>query len=103
MQLVFDWATLGCAAIRVRRQAALDHYGRLAVELEPQEASFRARCDPHVQAILAGKRLLLFKQMLEDTGHPDTRLPEDMLEGFPLVGDMADSGAFPLEAGLASP
>ena len=96
LQLIFDWATLGCEAIRSRRRAALDHYGRLAAELEPQEAALRARGDPHVQAILAGKRLLLFKRMLEDTGHPDGRLPEDMLEGFPLVGDLADSGAFPL-------
>ena len=44
--------------------------------------------------MLKSKRLLLFKEMLEEAGVRDESLFEEMRSGFRLVGDLAPSGQF---------
>ena len=43
---------------------------------------------------LSSKRLLLYKRILGEIGHADTRLFEDICNGFGLVGSLPESGLF---------
>eukprot|EP00969_Alexandrium_andersonii_P107172 4726887-Alexandrium_andersonii.AAC.1 len=49
---------------------------------------------PLIRAVTKGKRILLFKEMLADFGHPDVSLWQCMASGFPLLGPMPETGVF---------
>ena len=66
-----------------------------AVALESQEQALHASLPSHVRHILKGKRLLLWKEMIQAYGLPDSDLIEDMMRGFNLSGWMPASGSFP--------
>ena len=42
-----------------------------------------------------GKRLLVFQEMLNEAGHPDKHLVEDIRKGFRLSGWLQKSNVFP--------
>ena len=65
-----------------------------AKELEVDERNLREQLDEHVRHVLQGKRLLLFKEILEDLEFPDKHLFEDIVSGFRLSGWMRDSQLF---------
>ena len=48
--------------------------------------------EPHVQSILKGKKLLLFKELLQSINFPDTSVADDIASGLPLSGWMSTSG-----------
>ncbi len=50
--------------------------------------------EPHSEAVLEGKRLLLFGEMLSDISYPDVHLMKDMCAGFKVAGWLRDSGCF---------
>ena len=50
--------------------------------------------DELAKPVLRSKRLLLFKEMLNDAGVTDATLVDEMCDGFRLVGDLAPSGQF---------
>ena len=68
---------------------------RLAVELSSDEARLHEGLRPDLEPVLQGKRLLLFKAMMEDAGVADPYLFQHMVDGFPLVGHLEPSGQFP--------
>eukprot|EP00435_Cladocopium_sp_Y103_P059062 s2761_g21.t1 len=51
--------------------------------------------DASVQKVMSSKRLLLFKEMLDDAGVKDALLFDELCNGFRLVGDLLPSGQFP--------
>jgi hypothetical protein len=55
-----------------------------AKELEVDERNLREQLDEHVRHVLQGKRLLLFKEILEDLEFPDKHLFEDSV-GVPTL------------------
>ena len=57
--------------IGAKRTEAMRFWVLRAKELEPAEARYRAGMATHCQKILASKRLILFKEMLEAAGHSD--------------------------------
>jgi hypothetical protein len=64
-----------------------------AKELEPEEEKLHAELEPFVASILRGKRLLLFKHLLELSGYPDCELLfKDIKDGFDVVGCTSTSG-----------
>ncbi|CAJ1459680.1 unnamed protein product, partial [Effrenium voratum] len=77
------------------RLGQLRKYLRLAVELSSDEARLHEGLRPDLVPVLQGKRLLLFKAMMEDAGVADPYLFQHMVDGFPLVGHMEPSGQFP--------
>ncbi|CAJ1329922.1 unnamed protein product [Effrenium voratum] len=77
------------------RLGQLRKYLRLAVELSSDEARLHEGLHPDLVPVLQGKRLLLFKAMMEDAGVADPYLFQHMVDGFPLVGHMEPSGQFP--------
>ena len=78
-------AVEGPAAVASRRAAALRHYTVRAAELRIQEK---------IEAVMKSKRLLLFKEMLQDASIEDPSLFDEMCNGFKLVGNLESSGQF---------
>ena len=64
-------------------------------ELTADEQSLHQSLEPHLQHVLQGKRLLLFKEMLQELQYPDTELVDTICSGFPLTGWLPKSNVFP--------
>ena len=58
-----------------------------AKELEPEEKKFKASLPEHVAAILAPKRLLLWKELLAHYQYPDQQVFQEVTEGIRLTGN----------------
>ena len=65
-----------------------------AKEIEKDERNLRLELGEHIRHVLQGKRLLIFKEMLEDLQFPDRNLFKDIITGFRLSGWMRDSQVF---------
>ena len=89
-------ANLGLASNKLlaKRNAFLRHWVDRAKSLAPDEERLHASMPPHIQDVLKGKRLLVYKEMLHAVGFPDERLFHDIIRGFKLTGWMRDSGCF---------
>ena len=83
------------AAVAKFRSDKIKHYMDRAKALRADERALHMSLDEHVQPVLEQKRLLLFKEMLEDACVGDSTLFDDMCSGFRLVGDLSPSGQFP--------
>ena len=68
---------------------------KMCVALKAEEIAIKEKMDSHVQQVLAGKRIAVFKKLLLDIEHPDSKIADEMAEGFPLCGWLPSSGAFP--------
>ena len=73
MLAICEWPQSQVLSFRARN---LKWYTNLALELKSDELALRRQMNPQVQAVLNGKRLLLFKRVCEDA----------------MVGDLAFSG-----------
>ena len=58
------------AALTHERSTALAKWRTIAAAIEEQEKQLHDTMDPQLRPVLEGKRILLFKQMLEDSGFP---------------------------------
>jgi hypothetical protein len=76
------------------RRQVLAKWTERASHLQAREAQLHASMDPEVAAVLEGKRLLLFKEMLDEVGFQDPSLVTEMAQGFRLVGLLPCSGEF---------
>ena len=84
----------GPAKVAQFRADKLRHYLRRAKELQCDERRLHDSLDRHIQPVLKAKRLLLFKEMIDDAGLKDQTLVDEMCSGFTLVGDLGCSGQF---------
>ena len=66
-----------------------------ASQLQGAELEHKRSMPEHMRVLLQQKRLLLFKEMLEEVGYPDTELIPDISRGFRLMGWQKKSGVFP--------
>ena len=60
-----------------------------------QERRLHENLEGHLKEVLAGKRLLLFKEILEELNYPDKTLVDEICAGFTLSGWQARSNVFP--------
>ena len=77
-----------------RRPDFLKKWTARTAELEKDEKALHQKLDPHCSAVLEGKRLLVFGEMLKQIGYPDTHLISDICQGFRITGWVRDSGCF---------
>ena len=77
------------------RAAFLMRWTTRCKELEEDERKLHESLEPHLQKVLRGKRLLVFQEMLNDLGYPDSTLVQDICKGFQLTGWLPKSGVFP--------
>ena len=88
---ILSLGKLGVMKVRLER---LIHYKRLAESLEVSENELKSAMRPDVRKIMGTKRLLLFKQMLEDANVGDENLFSELTNGFRLTGQKEASGQF---------
>ena len=77
------------------RATFLKHWTKRCRELEEQEQAFHQSMEPHMREVLAGKRLLLLKEMLLELDYPDKTLVDEIGRGFQLSGWLPKSNVFP--------
>ena len=87
-----DWSHSEVASFRAKK---LKYYIGMVESLASEEKVFRGTMDGQVNEVLAGKRLLVFKQMCADANVGDETLFEELTNGFRLTGRMHESGKFP--------
>ena len=90
---LFDLLTKGSSFIAHCRLNFARKLASLAKELSGEEARFQASLPDHVQRVLKGKRILLFKHLLKELHCPDKELVDLML-GADLVGVASKSPFF---------
>ena len=83
------------AEVKAFRAKQLRRFVERAEFLKTEEEALKADLDGDVRAVLAPKRLLLFKEMTDEAGVGDKGLFEELTQGFSLTGDMPESGQFP--------
>ena len=88
---ILSLGKLGVMKVRLER---LIHYKRLAESLEAGENELKSAMRPDLRKIMGAKRLLLFKQMLEDANVGDEHLFSELTHGFRLTGQLEASGQF---------
>ena len=69
-------------------------YLKRAAALKHDEANLHAKLPVHLQRILRGKKLLLFKEMLSDLNYADVVVVDDIISGFSLTGWARSTGVF---------
>lgn len=85
---------LGKLEVMKHRLGQIKKYRDLAASLEAEERCLQSSLNPDVGRIMASKRLLLFKQMMEDAGIVDDNLFSELCHGFRLTGQLEASGLF---------
>ena len=66
----------------------------MSKELSNKERDLKSSMSPRIAEALKDKKLCLLKQLLEEAGHEDTGLVEDIKRGFDLTGALPRSGVF---------
>ena len=67
------------------------------MQLKPQEEALHDKMPPHLQRILQGKRLLLWKEILQELGYADWKIVDEAIEGFRITGWTPEAGIFPAD------
>eukprot|EP00435_Cladocopium_sp_Y103_P071464 s958_g37.t1 len=81
--------------VRFKKRAAFfAKWLRRSLELKEQEAKLHASLPAHLQRVLEGKKLLLWKEILLDLQYPDAGVIDDAIKGFSLTGWAPDTGVF---------
>jgi hypothetical protein len=68
---------------------------KLVNDLRSDEEALHAGMPEHLQRVLKGKRICLFRSLLLDSGYPDAKIADELAQGFPLCGWLPASDIFP--------
>ena len=80
------------SVVRSKRKSYITRWSDRAKTLEPEEARLKAGMTPHRRKILDSKRILLFKEMLEEIKYDDVEVVQEIIEGATLTGDIQVTG-----------
>ena len=78
-----------------RRISFVAKWTKRAKELEKDEEVFKSSMPNHLQKLLRKKRLLLWKEMLQEYSYPGVGLIDEIATGFNLTGWSNSSSVFP--------
>ena len=95
LQAVATVLTLGPGAVAERRAAHCSRILKRIKELETEEKTLHETLHPQVRSVLKGKRLLIWRELMLETGYPDLEIFDEVTEGIKLVGPAHESQAFP--------
>ena len=76
------------------RAAFFKRWANRATELQVQEADVKRKMPGHLKDILAPKRILVWKEMLEEVNYPDMGVVDEMVQGTQLTGIIPPTGIF---------
>ena len=72
--------------IKAKRANFLKKWMKRAVQLRAEEQQLHAGLPAHLQPLLKDKKLLLWKEILQDLQYPDSKIVDEICQGFPLDG-----------------
>ena len=81
--------------VAAHRAKFLAKWGTRAKQLAADEKALKESMEPHVAEAVAGKRILLFKEMLLATGFLDLDVIDEMRFGSDLTGQVPTTGMLP--------
>ncbi|CAE7512822.1 ubiad1 [Symbiodinium sp. CCMP2592] len=87
-------ADMSLHEIGAQRTERLRHWISKARELEAEEEELRDSMPQHCKRVLGRKRLVLFRTMLEECGHEDLEIANDIAKGFDLSGAIPRNPAY---------
>ena len=80
--------------VALDRTEEVKRWVSMAKELSTKERDLKTSISPRISEVLRDKRLCRLKQLLNEAGHEDTGLVEDITRGFDLTGALPRSGVF---------
>ena len=80
--------------VTLARTAFLKKWMRRAKELQGDEDALQRSLPGHLQRVLEGKCLLLWKEILAELEYPDAKIIQEIINGFPMTGWVEESGVF---------
>ena len=86
--------SLGPKGTEGYRLEELKRWERLRDSLADKEKALHARLQEGPARVLRNANLLLFQQLLKEIDYPDTELINDLVSGFPIVGNIPKSNCF---------
>ena len=89
-----DYLLGDAANLSLTRMAFLKKWLNRAKELQRDEAVLHSQLPDHLRSVLGGKRILLWKEILEDLGYADAKIMDEVIQGFPMTGWAKESGVF---------
>ena len=80
--------------IALERAEEVKRWVAFSKELSAKEPDLKSSISPRIAEVLKDKRLCLLERLLEEAGHEDTSLVEDIKKGFDLTGALPRPGVF---------
>ena len=77
------------------RAAFISKWTKRAIQLEGDEMNLRKSMDPSVSQAVQNKRILLFREMLQETDFPDMGVIDELQLGSDLTGEVPCTGMLP--------
>ena len=94
LKTIFQMVCEGPETVSRHRSQKLKYWASVKAELAQQEMELHLNFHPSVEAVLKNKSLLLFHQMLKESGFGDADLFGDIVAGFPVIGVPKSSKQF---------
>jgi hypothetical protein len=92
---LFNILTLGPTAVKIKRLRLIASLGRLSIKMASEEAAMRASMVQGVREVMAKKRLVVLRALLEEVGYKDTTLIDELSSGMAIIGPMTITNEFP--------
>ena len=96
-QAIESCAKEGVVSIARQRLEFFKLWNKRAKELQTEEASLRRTMDVVVEKAVRGKKLALFKDMLQYYAYPDPGVADELVCGASLIGEVAETGMLPFK------
>ena len=87
----------GFHQVAKRRVEFFKHWNKRAIELGQAEIELRKEMDPLVLQPVRGKKLKLFREILEHCQYPDVGVVDELCCGADLTGDVKETGMLPFK------
>ena len=91
----FNVLTMGAAKFLEMRASQCKRIWELVRSTEEEKNRLHESMQRDVQLVLRGKRILVWKRLLEEAGYPDLGIVDEVVAGLKLVGSASKSDAFP--------
>ena len=85
----------GPKLVNARRKLEVLKIKKRAVQLQQEEERLHSSMDPEMAQLMKGKNLLLWRELMKQTGVDDPTLFDECVAGFRLVGQAPTSPQFP--------
>ena len=80
--------------VTLLRTGFLKKWMHRAKELQAKEEALHRSLPDHLQQVLAGKRLLLWREILSELEYQDVKIIDEILHGLPMTGWVNESAFF---------